>query len=626
MLKPLQTIKRLTAVLLLLAMLIPAALASDFNKHWARPAIEHCIENAYMSGYPDGSFQPDRDVTRAELSTILCRLANIPTSADHPFADVPEHEWYNEYIGGAYNAGIVNGMTEDSFQPEKKVTRQEAAVMLGRLWQFGLDDSGLRFKDSAQVSSWAVAYVASMTDHGILNGDSDGNFNPAANITRAEICQILLNKSLLDEKPSVPEVKDEPERPVPQPEPDPEPVPEPVPEVKTYQPITPTGNGNGTEKDPFVIRTYEDMKKIGTNTDDWTFSKHYILANDIILMGQWSPLASDTKPFKGSLNGNGYTIKDMMISSSVGESGLFKYSEGTISNLHIEIIESSGLTSGGLVAVNNGVIKNCSVKGNLLYFSNERGGISAINRGTILNCFYNGVIFPEMPKNPPENYNKMTVNPQQVTLTNQPSYSGGIAGINEGTIENCYTTGTVYGTAVGGIAGANIGGGAIINCYTTSAVIGINASGGIVGFCGNTSPANTIKNCVALNLRVTYYKSRQLMLFPGDTSDALSSYETFIKTGCIIGYLLDPLEGVIENNLRHNKMRAGPVGEDFALSEFWYFYSISKSRNQGIEITPAEITSRAAWEKLGYNFASDNWQWSAQELPFIFAQHKLRRP
>ena len=101
------------------------------DNHWAFEAISFCRAEGYMVGYPDGSFGPGRMLTRAELSTVLVRINNIPLTSIFPFPDVGDH-WAVEYIGAAYNAGYILGYPDGTFLANNVVTRAEAVTMICR--------------------------------------------------------------------------------------------------------------------------------------------------------------------------------------------------------------------------------------------------------------------------------------------------------------------------------------------------------------------------------------------------------------------------------------------------------------------------------------------------------------
>ena len=101
------------------------------SDHWANNAIGFCQENGYMIGYPEGDFQPESTVTRAEICTTLVRLIGLELAPDHPFPDVGDH-WSNDYVGAAYAGGLVEGYPDGTFHPDDAVTRAEAVTMICR--------------------------------------------------------------------------------------------------------------------------------------------------------------------------------------------------------------------------------------------------------------------------------------------------------------------------------------------------------------------------------------------------------------------------------------------------------------------------------------------------------------
>lgn len=244
--------------------------------------------------------------------------------------------------------------------------------------------------------------------------------------------------------------------------------------------------GEGTEEEPYQIGTAEELYWFagmvnntltdGTaqNTDAWA----ELTADIIIPKGEtWISIGNcesyfstnpyyETVPYKGTFDGNGYTISNLYFNMEGSRSGgLFGYIDigGTVKN----------------VGILDSVIDHRSPSSSIYFVYNDlvgAGGICSYNRGTIENCYSTAEVI---------NSNK----------SNSLDKVGGVCGYNDGTVKNCYNTGSVSSDGnsyIGGVCGYNNG--MIINCYNTGEVIGASWNNSYVGgICGYNN--KTIENC-----------------------------------------------------------------------------------------------------------------------------------
>lgn len=170
-----------------------ASLFSDISGHWAQSQIELLAKSGVISGYPDLTFKPANYVTRAEFAKMITSFAGISAQdAGMNFADVDESDWFYQYILKAYSGGLVNGISETEFMPNRQISRQDVCVIIARYLEDQL--SGLQassFSDSALVAQYAKEAVDKLSAAGILTGYEDGSFRPQNPITRAETAVIL---------------------------------------------------------------------------------------------------------------------------------------------------------------------------------------------------------------------------------------------------------------------------------------------------------------------------------------------------------------------------------------------------------------------------------------------------
>ena len=140
---------------------------------WYHDGIHYCIDNGLMNGMSENTFEAGGFTTRAQLVTILYRAAGQPDIAGltEPFTDVVETDWYYKSIVWAYNNQVVNGMTADTFGPNGNVTREQVATILYRYTGSpAVSGSLAAFPDVANVSGYAQIPMVWATGEGLING------------------------------------------------------------------------------------------------------------------------------------------------------------------------------------------------------------------------------------------------------------------------------------------------------------------------------------------------------------------------------------------------------------------------------------------------------------------------
>ncbi len=175
-------------------------LFSDMSNHWAKAEVERLGSLKLLKGYLDGTYKPDKSITRAEFATLLATVFNYakvkPSGAPAvTFSDVPNNAWFYQAVSLLAPEGIVKGYGDNSFGPDKFITREEAAAMIARLFsklntQTQLAE--LTFKDTEQISNWARTPLGQIISFKIITGMPDGNFCPANSSTRAEAAVMML--------------------------------------------------------------------------------------------------------------------------------------------------------------------------------------------------------------------------------------------------------------------------------------------------------------------------------------------------------------------------------------------------------------------------------------------------
>lgn len=162
------------------------------SAEWAETAILDLYKKGIVGGVGDNLFEPDRSVSREEfVKMLVCTLDVYDENAECDFIDVSKDDWFYTYVASAYNSGIVTGYEDNSFGVGRPLTREEAAAMLSRSGKtLAMVREYAVFTDEGDISDWAEDAVKALYRSGVING-YDGKFNPRAMITRAEAAQML---------------------------------------------------------------------------------------------------------------------------------------------------------------------------------------------------------------------------------------------------------------------------------------------------------------------------------------------------------------------------------------------------------------------------------------------------
>jgi len=190
--------KRILAVLLASVMVLGvlaagafAAQCSDIEGHWAQNTIQEMTNKGLIGGYPDGTFKPDNNITRAEFAVLTVRAFNLEkTETGKTFDDTANH-WAKNDIRTANNHGLVNGYSDTTFGPDDPITREQMAAIVVNATQTTATGDSQTFTDSTQISGWAKESVTKASAAGLISGYPDGTFKPQGNATRAEAAAVL---------------------------------------------------------------------------------------------------------------------------------------------------------------------------------------------------------------------------------------------------------------------------------------------------------------------------------------------------------------------------------------------------------------------------------------------------
>ena len=170
---------------------------TDIDKHWAQKYITYLEDKDILSAFTADVFSPNKYITRAELLTIVVKMKNLNTiNYKGSFKDVSKDNPYADIIQTAYENKIIKGYGDGTFRPDNEISRAEMSVMLTSLAK-GEDISDDEidtllsiFKDKSKIPQWSKKYMAWSVKNKLIEG-YDGNVNAEKNISRAEICTIL---------------------------------------------------------------------------------------------------------------------------------------------------------------------------------------------------------------------------------------------------------------------------------------------------------------------------------------------------------------------------------------------------------------------------------------------------
>ncbi len=168
----------------------PTVTLTDIAGHWAQADIQKLVAAGVISGYPNKTFKPDANISRAEFAVAMVKALKLAPKSGKVFNDTANH-WAKDSIATAQAYGIINGYSDTKFGPNDKITREQMAVMVARGANLTATADAKTFTDSAKVSAWAKDGVMATSSNGIINGYPDGSFKPQANATRAEAVTVI---------------------------------------------------------------------------------------------------------------------------------------------------------------------------------------------------------------------------------------------------------------------------------------------------------------------------------------------------------------------------------------------------------------------------------------------------
>ncbi len=167
----------------------------DVSSHWSKKYVESMGDKHIVAGYTDGTFLPEKAVTRAEFAKMVVetmRYEAVEYTGDYP--DVLEGDWYAGYVATAEANGIVLGYPDGTFKPNQNINRLVMATMLSRAYDNSLLEPEAKvlasFSDDSAIADWGRVSAAKAVEAGFING-MNGTFNPEGTTTRAQAAAVI---------------------------------------------------------------------------------------------------------------------------------------------------------------------------------------------------------------------------------------------------------------------------------------------------------------------------------------------------------------------------------------------------------------------------------------------------
>lgn len=165
---------------------------SDVDNHWAKDSIEKLSQINIVKGYEDNTFRPDKNMTRAEVATIINRLIGAQKESLKYIPDLDRQSWYSSEIRKSVQTGVIMGDENGYVRPTSYVTREEVVTMLSRAFYVsGNTTLAENYIDEEEISKWSKDYFATFVNYKYIMGYEDETIRPKAYITRSEFVTLL---------------------------------------------------------------------------------------------------------------------------------------------------------------------------------------------------------------------------------------------------------------------------------------------------------------------------------------------------------------------------------------------------------------------------------------------------
>ena len=156
-------------------------------------AVSNLSGQGVINGFKDGTFKPYQNATRGQAAALIARALKLDgkTVKDPGFKDVKKEAFYYNSVAALANAGIINGVTKDSYEPNRLVTRAEMSKMIANAFKLKENKSSAsKFKD-VPANSWYAGFVGALAENGITLGKTATSFDPANKVNRAQVATFI---------------------------------------------------------------------------------------------------------------------------------------------------------------------------------------------------------------------------------------------------------------------------------------------------------------------------------------------------------------------------------------------------------------------------------------------------
>ena len=168
------------------------------SSHWAYEAVMDMKEKGIIKGISENSFEPDGKVTRAQFAAMLVRAINAEAvEYNGEFTDVKKDDWYASDVQTAFNSGLINGF-DGRFEPNENISREQMVKMVICAYKklhsgYKADEYELDFSDIQDAADWSIEYIKAAVSLKIVSGVGGNKFAPKENATRAQAAVIIAN-------------------------------------------------------------------------------------------------------------------------------------------------------------------------------------------------------------------------------------------------------------------------------------------------------------------------------------------------------------------------------------------------------------------------------------------------
>ena len=170
---------------------------TDIAGHWAEDNIKRAVEIGFIQGYGDGTFRPDREVSRDEFAVMIYKAFHYEedSAALLRFKDQALiQSWARAAISTLAAEGIINGYDDNTFRPDRSITRSEMAVMMASILKLDITSTDRStFSDASDMAFWAEPSIAVVAKEKLLQGRGNNMFKPNGLMTRAEAVQVIIS-------------------------------------------------------------------------------------------------------------------------------------------------------------------------------------------------------------------------------------------------------------------------------------------------------------------------------------------------------------------------------------------------------------------------------------------------